>query len=303
VSGALIGYRKKFAENLLQRSPKDFAKTLNATERCVRESMRLLEDLGLIQVINKPVTTRFGTQPNVMHIDINPEAIAAITYRPNPRQEAVTPEKPLFTKWECANYENKEAETIEKSLLPISVCASYEISKCQLRNGDVPVTKSVSASYEIGNSSIYRDFLETTKETSLLAEEEEEEFFVKEEEEEEPTVTPLALEEKEEEEEPIPIPIASEEEESTATSLATPLPTEESSLKQLNKKLDCSTPAARQNVPAPIKRPKLSLPPLVSLVDRMDEIEAEKEARRARIRELKAKLPNPFADRSQKDAI
>ena len=68
-----IGWKKKFKEDVLRRNPDAFAESLNASPRCVRESMHLLEKMGLIKVILQPVESNYGVLPNVMHINICPD--------------------------------------------------------------------------------------------------------------------------------------------------------------------------------------------------------------------------------------
>jgi hypothetical protein len=148
LTGEEIGWKKKFKEDLLRRNPDAFAESLNASPRCVRESMRLLEGLGLIKVVLQPIQTAYGVLPNVMHIDIFPEALAAITYR---------------------TVSNQNAETLEKSLLTKWVTCNDETSNKELRNRQQGATKSVTTSYETSNLSIYRDFIEINKEISSLS--------------------------------------------------------------------------------------------------------------------------------------
>ena len=108
LTGEVLGWRKKFLGDILRRSPEAFAESLNTTVRCVRESIRVLEELGLVKVVLKPVYTQYGVIPNVMHIDICPEAIALITYRIsrlNSEQNPETTEKSLLTKWRRSSYE------------------------------------------------------------------------------------------------------------------------------------------------------------------------------------------------------
>ncbi|WP_199326332.1 hypothetical protein [Nostoc parmelioides] len=148
LTGEEVGWKKKFKEDVLRRNPDAFAESLNASPRCVRESMHLLEKMGLIKIILQPIQTGYGVLPNVMHIDICPEALAAITYRTNNTQNAQTLEKSLLTKW---------------------VTSNDEISNKELRNEEQGATKCVTSSDEISNLSIYRDFIETSKETSTLS--------------------------------------------------------------------------------------------------------------------------------------
>ncbi|AUB44378.1 DNA replication protein DnaD (plasmid) [Nostoc flagelliforme CCNUN1] len=148
LTGEEVGWKKKFKEDVLRRNPDAFAESLNASPRCVRESMHLLSKMGLIKIILQPVQTGYGVLPNVMHIDICPEALAAITYRTNNSQNAQTLEKSLLTKW---------------------VTSNDQTSNKELRNGEQGATKCVTSSNEISNLSIYRDFIETSLETSSLS--------------------------------------------------------------------------------------------------------------------------------------
>lgn len=147
ITGEFVGWKKKFAGEILKRSPDAFAESLNATVRCVRESIRLLENLGLITVVLKPVQTTFGVIPNVMHIEVIPEAIAKITHRVLTKEKPETLEKPLLTKW---------------------VTRDDEMGNKELRNGEQEVTKWESVHDENGNLSIYRDLTEINSEISPL---------------------------------------------------------------------------------------------------------------------------------------
>ena len=122
-SGHLIGYRKKFADDKLQRSPEAFAALLNCTPKVVRESLRLLEKLELIDIELRSVTTAFGVIPKTMFIGLNAERVLAITSL------------------------SSKAETLEKSFLPKSVGRSAEIGRSVCRNGIVDVPKSGSCLY------------------------------------------------------------------------------------------------------------------------------------------------------------
>jgi hypothetical protein len=143
ITGEFLGWKQKFVGNILRRSPEAFAEALNATVRCVRESMRLLENLGLIKVILSPVRTQYGTIPNVMHIEVVPEAIKQITYRSS-EQKPETLEKALLTKWVTKSDETRDEAR---------------------RNEEVPATKCVAPANEIVDSSIYRDLYRDLTET------------------------------------------------------------------------------------------------------------------------------------------
>lgn len=137
------GWGKKFKEDMLRRSTEDFAQSLNATARTVRESIKVLESLGLIQVVYKPLKTDFGVIPNIMYIDVFPDAIASITYPVTKNSDST----------------NVNAETLEKSL-----STKWSISSDEMRN---PLsTKSSISSDEIVGITIYRENTsENTKES------------------------------------------------------------------------------------------------------------------------------------------
>jgi hypothetical protein len=80
----LVGWRKKFREDKLQRSPETYVDFFGASLKQVRSSLKLLEDLNIIDIELRSVKTGFGTIPTVMFIGINPTEIARITYQVMP---------------------------------------------------------------------------------------------------------------------------------------------------------------------------------------------------------------------------
>ncbi|MDF5729092.1 MAG: hypothetical protein PUP92_13955 [Rhizonema sp. PD38] len=126
LTGESLGWRKKFAEEHLRRSPDALSKIFNTSVKCVRESIKVLVNLGLITVILKPVKTVFGVFPNVMHITLIPERIAQITHQMR---------------------EGETAETIEKSLLPKKDTCSTEGVTKQVLNKEHAATEQESYLY------------------------------------------------------------------------------------------------------------------------------------------------------------
>ncbi len=111
----VVGWRKKFKDDKLQRSPDTFAKLYGVSLKQVRESLQLLQQLGLIDIELRSIKTGYGTIPTVMFIGLNPHAIARISYQLNP-------------------------ETLEKSLLPNSVGRGAELGNkgCRIGNRTMP---------------------------------------------------------------------------------------------------------------------------------------------------------------------
>ncbi len=132
LSGHIIGYRKKFAEDKLQRSPEAFAKLLGCSEKVARDALSLLEKLEIIDIELRAVHTAFGTIPTTMFIGLNPERLEQITHSLS---------KP---------------ETLGKSLSPKSVRRNAQIGKKECPNGKQALPISAISLTEMGNSSIYR---------------------------------------------------------------------------------------------------------------------------------------------------
>lgn len=131
-TGHITGYQKKFAEDKLQRNAEYFALLFGTTDRIARDSLKLLEELDLIDTELRAVRTNQGTIPTQMFIGLHAEQIAAITYPIS----AVTP---------------------EKSLLPKSVRRDYEMGKEELRNGEDSLPNSSPRLTELGETTIYRE--------------------------------------------------------------------------------------------------------------------------------------------------
>lgn len=143
-TGHLVGYRKKFAEDKLQRSPAAFSELLCCTEKVARDALAVLEDIGLIDVELRAVKTGFGVVPTAMFIGLNPQRLQEITHN------------------------TSIAESIEKSFLPKSVRRNAEMGKKECRNGQGAIPKSVRSDAQMGDSSLYKEFSKDYSENSPL---------------------------------------------------------------------------------------------------------------------------------------
>lgn len=135
VTGNVIGLKKKFAEEKLQRSPEAFAKRFKSSVKVIRQSLKTLEEIEVISIERKPISTTYGTLPNVMYISLNVDVLQRIS---TPVIEAAIP---------------------SKSLLPKSVTSDLDemaslIACCP--NGIEGEPKSVRCESHLGNSSIYK---------------------------------------------------------------------------------------------------------------------------------------------------
>ena len=79
-TGRLIGYKKKFKADMLQRGLGDFAKQFGYNKRQIADALKRLEDAGLIIKKHRTVETSMGVMNNVLFVAPVPSAIAAIDH-------------------------------------------------------------------------------------------------------------------------------------------------------------------------------------------------------------------------------
>lgn len=84
-SGMLKGYRKKFREDMLQKSYNDLAEQFGESKRSVKAAMDRLEEIGVIKKIFLNKTLNNGiVVNNVMYVDLCIEKLYEYTYsQPN----------------------------------------------------------------------------------------------------------------------------------------------------------------------------------------------------------------------------
>lgn len=83
-TGQIIGQKKKFKKDILQRSYQSLADCFGLTKRQVTDACHFLQGKGLIKLIFQTVQTEATTLGNVLFIDINPQAIEEITFPSKP---------------------------------------------------------------------------------------------------------------------------------------------------------------------------------------------------------------------------
>jgi len=86
MSGQVIGWRKKFKEDLLQKTYQQYADLFGESKRSVKAALDRLEELGAIKKEFRDVECENGiTLYNLMYISINDDVITKLTY---PEKEA-----------------------------------------------------------------------------------------------------------------------------------------------------------------------------------------------------------------------
>ena len=76
-----VTYKKKFQDkDFLQKSYADICSKFNCSEKQVRESLKLLENIGVIQRHFKAAMTGYGKLPNIMFLELFPETLKKLTF-------------------------------------------------------------------------------------------------------------------------------------------------------------------------------------------------------------------------------
>lgn len=81
-TGQLVGYRKKFSADMLQRNLSSFAEQFGSNKRQISEALKRLEDAGLIIKKLRTIDTAMGVLNNVLFLAPVPSAIAALDENP-----------------------------------------------------------------------------------------------------------------------------------------------------------------------------------------------------------------------------
>lgn len=79
-SGQLIGMKKKFKDDYLQRSYAQMAETFGLSKRQVTEAVKALEEMGIIKRIFKTISVRGQTLNNVLFIKLIPKCNPMFVY-------------------------------------------------------------------------------------------------------------------------------------------------------------------------------------------------------------------------------
>ena len=80
-TGQFLGYKKKFKEDMLQRSYKSLEDQFGFSKEQIKRSLVRLEQLGLIKRVFKNIELENGNKlTNVMYIKIYPEKVMEITH-------------------------------------------------------------------------------------------------------------------------------------------------------------------------------------------------------------------------------
>ena len=108
-SGNLVGYRKRFKADLLQRNYAQFADEFGLTKRDVTNAITALEKLGVIKRVFRTITVNGKLVPNVLYIELIDDVLDKLTY-----PELVTEAKPSVKEMDLKE-DAKSKEKAEQS--------------------------------------------------------------------------------------------------------------------------------------------------------------------------------------------
>ena len=133
-SSKIIGYKKKFKADLLQKGYKDLEDLFGLSAKQTREAFIRLENLGLIKRIFRTIESNGTKLSNVMFIQIFPKEIARITSNtlfPKKETPYLPKEKQLVPSVEIAP--SQKGNTYTKTTTNNSFSLSSSISKKQIK--------------------------------------------------------------------------------------------------------------------------------------------------------------------------
>ena len=92
-SGQIIGMRKKFKEEYLQRSYAQMAENFGLSKRQATEAVKALEEMGIIKRIFKTISVRGQTLNNVVFIKLIPKRLFEVTFPDEIEIKALSPQE------------------------------------------------------------------------------------------------------------------------------------------------------------------------------------------------------------------
>ncbi len=82
-TGQIVGIKKKFKDDMLQRSYKSLCELYGENEKAIQRALLRLEKLGVIKRLFKTVKTEAAVLGNVMFLDLLPDGLIALTFPVN----------------------------------------------------------------------------------------------------------------------------------------------------------------------------------------------------------------------------
>lgn len=94
-SGQLIGMKKKFRDDYLQRSYDQMADTFGLSKKQATEAVKALEKIGIIKRIFKTIQVKGQVLNNVLFIELIPKKLYEITFPEEIEEDSLSPPKEI----------------------------------------------------------------------------------------------------------------------------------------------------------------------------------------------------------------
>lgn len=120
-TGYIIGWKKKFRDDLLQKSYKAYANLYGESRDSVKVAFDVLEELGVIKRYFRDIVHSDGTESNnVMYIELNPNKIREITFGRD-ETEGEYPENGTIPPLKFSGRVAKKTDQVTENLAPVPV--------------------------------------------------------------------------------------------------------------------------------------------------------------------------------------
>ena len=139
-TGAVIGYRKKFSSDMLQRNYAQIAELFGCSEGQAKDAVIFLEQMGVIRREFRTIEIGGVNHNNMLFIDLCVDRLRELTYPPTKSNEENTADPlPNFQQTLCRNSDTPSAEI---SAHPVS---KFPHTLC--RNSDTPCVEISTDKY------------------------------------------------------------------------------------------------------------------------------------------------------------
>ena len=91
-TGRLIGWKKKFKADLLQKNYEELGENYAINARDVQRAVSFLESQGLVQRVIRNIKVNDLVFTNVLYLQLNPDQLAKITYKKDPEESGQAPQ-------------------------------------------------------------------------------------------------------------------------------------------------------------------------------------------------------------------
>ena len=118
-SGAIIGYKKKFSEDLLRKSYSDLQTQFGLSDRQLRDCFSRLEKRGVIRRVFRTLDSSNGRQGNVMYIELFPSVVKELTHGKSSKPLSKTISDPI--NMDSPPYHDRTGEGVTSNGTPITI--------------------------------------------------------------------------------------------------------------------------------------------------------------------------------------